>query len=315
MSALRVALSGAPSFTGYWIARALVEAGHDVSALCSQGRVRYSGLRQQRVLALEALSLHVHFNVRAEDGGFAHWIRAHRPQIWIHHHHHMPDFRSPQYDLQSALRIGVEPIPAILDALADVGAKGVIYSGTFFEPGEGGVPAGGPVTPYAQSKSQVWTALQEGCRSRELLLSKCVLSNPIGPGENEDRLLPLFLRAAQEGVPFHLGAPLALGDQLPVQELACQYVELAQDLVRGIARISRPSGWQGNLRTWLAQVNQQFIVQQMKLPPVKILEAEGSKATGFRNPVNEAVAVDWAGFWSTYADWIRGGYPALSDTR
>src|SRR4051812_46069365 len=104
-----VALSGASSFTGLCIARELHGQGWSTHALYSSARETYVGLRAARLAALDGRA-ELAFGIRAEDGGMEAWIRRHRPEIWVHHHHWMEEFRSPSYDRARSDQVGLAPL-------------------------------------------------------------------------------------------------------------------------------------------------------------------------------------------------------------
>jgi UDP-glucose 4-epimerase len=186
-----VAISGASSFTGIWIARAFHERGYSVHALLSSQEGSYTDIKAVRVRFLQQHAT-LHHNVRAENGSMATWIEKNSPSLWIHHHHFMENFRNKDYDLTQAEAVGIEPLLKIVDALAKASCAGMIYSGTYFEPGEGGQAEDAPATPYAISKKKVWKHLLNETQKASLPISKVVIANPIGPFENEDRMIPNF---------------------------------------------------------------------------------------------------------------------------
>ena len=297
-----VAISGASSFTALWIARALRANGWHVHALCHRHEDAYAGLRALRIGLLRECS-EVHFDLCAEDGGLARWVRRHRPDVWIHHHHWMEAFRSSDYDSARAREVGLDPLPELVAALAHERVAGVIYSGTFFEPGEGGNPPATPATPYARSKQEVWEALASQAGATGLGVSKIVIPNPIGPLENEDRLVPSLVRSSLQGAPFALGAPDSVSDYLPVDVLARVYVTTARELLAGRALIRRPSGLIATARDWTQTVARDLIKTRLGLDPCPLTEASGP-ASSFRNPDTERESIDWERVWDDYARWI-----------
>ena len=298
-----VAISGASSFTALWIARALQANGWRVHALCHRRRDAYTGVRALRIGLLREWS-EVHFDLRAEDGGLARWVRRHRPAVWIHHHHWMEAFRSPAYDVGQAKKVGLDPLPELVTALAHERAAGIVHSGTFFEPGEGGNPPATPSTPYARSKREVWEALAQQAGAAGLRASKVVIPNPIGPLENEDRLVPSLVRSSLQGMRFTLGAPDSVSDYLPVNVLAGVYVTTARELLAGRAQIRRPSGLLATARDWAHAVARDLIERRLGLEPCPLMEADEGRAASFRNPDSEREAIDWDSVWDDYARWI-----------
>ena len=50
----KILLTGGSSFSGLWIAQALADAGHQVTAAVTRPKAAYQGLRAERVARLEA---------------------------------------------------------------------------------------------------------------------------------------------------------------------------------------------------------------------------------------------------------------------
>ena len=300
-----VAVTGVSSFTGFWICRAFLAAGWNVHGLCSRPKTRYSGLK---ALRLSELGKHIplHFELLAQEGKLSSWIRDHRPGIWVHHHHFTDNYRSPHYDLRFALLVGIQPLPELLASLKTVDCSGIIYSGTYFEPEEGGQAVGVPITPYAQSKYEVWNALRLGATEIDLRCSKVVMANPIGPLENDDRLIPQLLRAAKAQQSFHLSFPENIADNIPVTTLAEFYVKIAGKLINGSSDIVRPSGWVGTNGDWVAQINEQLVQKRLGYPPCTITtpSTKSSTSNKLSNPRYEQIAINWNDAWDHYSLWL-----------
>ena len=296
----RIALTGASSFTGIWIAQAFARDRWELHAHTLGEGGATGGLPAIRMRVLAQHAEHVHLGLRAEAGELAHWIRQNRPEIWIHHHHWMESFRSPQYDTARADAVGLDPLVGILDALRESGCRGIIHTGSYFEPGEGGQPETATATPYAVSKRKVWLEMKRLAAERGIPLAKCVIPNPVGPLENEDRLLPMMISKARAGEPLMLSSPKSQGDQLPVFELARCYLKLAEGLIGGAGpQVARPSGWVSEIEAWVEHVNAELIVKRLGLPGLRIEKGSAPSTAQHRN--SEPVSVDWPAFWGRYA--------------
>ncbi len=301
-----VAITGATSFTAPFLARAFTRARFRVVAACP--RAAYTG-RKGRIGREVAAVAHVRHGVSSSDGGLAAWARELRPEIWIHHHHPMGGFRSPDYDLAAARPASIDPLPELVDALAKGGCRGIVLSGSYFEPGEGGPAAALAPTPYARSKSEVWDALREIGRRSGVRVAKVVVPNVIGPGEDETRLVPALLAAARERRAFELRAPGSVSDQLPADALAEVYVEAAQALLAGEAQVRRPAGRAETVEALASRVCVELVEQHLGAPAPEVREAKRrDPAVERRNPEREVRACDWPAFWAGYARWIGQGF-------
>lgn len=297
-----VGITGASSFTGYWIAKVLTARGYRVSNLFSRPRDQYAGVRAERVHQASGES---YFNLDASRGDLQNWIEEFRPDVWIHHHHWMHDFRSNKYDLNRARSIGVVPLPAIVEQLVSSGCKGVIFSGTYCEPGEGEGQSAIHSSPYALSKREVWDKLQELCVRQGLPLSKIVIPNPVGPLEDPERLTPSLLQAASVGKPFVVHAPQSMIDFIPIQCLASAYVESVRQLCKGKFGIRRPSGWTGTVGQWTEKVLTEVAYRRLRWPTAELSFGSEPVSEILRNPETEKVDCNWTAFWDDLAEDIR----------
>lgn len=302
----RIAVTGASSCTGFWIATSLVEAGYEVHALCARPAAAYRG-RRRILLDRLARRMPIHFDLKAGAGAFPRWIREHRPDVWVNHHHPMKDFRKASYDLEDARAQAVAPLDDLLAALAEYEATGVVFTGSYFEPGEGGPEAPKRRTPYAHSKREAWNAIQVGCKTHGLLASKIVVPNAIGPLEAPERLIPALVHASRKGVDFRLASPRSSADSLPVRTLGQSYAQTVAALLEGRCGIRRPSGHTSQVAAWVETILRELVRDRLELTPCTIVTAaEGTApALRFTNPAEERSPVDWADFWDHYAEWLR----------
>lgn len=303
----RVALTGASSYTGACVAEALARAGARVFALCHRALSSYQGVKALRLKRVVNAGATLVGELSAEDGRLAAWVRTERLDVWLHHHHFMEDFRARDYRLETAEQVALLPLPALFDGLTSAGVRHVIHSGTYFEPGEGGPLRTSPATPYAEHKARTFRAVEEGCRERGLALTKIVIPAPIGALENEDRLTPQVIRAAERGEPFSLGSPGTVMDVIPGEVLAEVYVRAALAELSGLSapvRVLRPSGWVVTVQAWIDWVREQVLTPlglesrfQLDVKP----RASWAADVHFENPVAERLVIDWPEVGARYA--------------
>lgn len=290
---MKIGISGVTSFTGSWIAREFSRRGHTVFGLCSSCKDQYPGLIQARIQKLLA-NVELIENIKVETGQMAQWIGESQIEIWIHHHHYMKDFRKPNYDYSAFEKICIDPLSDIFESLKKCKARGIIYSGSYFEPGEGG-EIRPPPTPYAASKLQVWNELQKS----GLPVSKIVIPNPIGSFENPDRLIPQMIEAAKSNQVLEIQTPHFINDHLPVEILASEYVDAAERLKAKEQTIRRPSGWIGSNLDWVEFVNSEFIKKYFA-KTLRLKISDNSSRLGFTNSVLEKKEIHWSKFFSNY---------------
>lgn len=300
-----VAISGTSSFTGAWLAKFFHDRGWKVHALLQKKRRDYTSLKKLR-LDLLGEGVAFHESIRSEDGSMAGWIEKNGPDIWIHHHHWMEEFRAPDYDIEKARRVGLAPLKDLIEKLAGARTRGIIYSGTFFEPGEGGRNSTDRTTPYAQSKQEVWDELQKLCQNSKIPLSKVVIPNPIGPFENLDRMTCIMVQKAIAEESLVIRAPHAVSDYLPVLELCENYFSVAEGLLQSASQIARPSGKTCTTAEWVDEVNQEFLVKRLGLKPCRVEVAQlPAQSASFHNPSKEKMKINWTRTWDHYRDWVE----------
>ncbi len=297
---MKVAITGASSFTGFAIAQAIAKQ-HKVAILLPSSENSYSGLKQQRLRRLKSNpSVEFYYSLPVEEGGTLSWIEEQKPDIWINHHHHMVDYRTDSYDMERSIEVGVKPLASLTQNLKEAGCSLVIQSGSFFEPGEGG-RQDRRITNYSKSKKLVWDELLLQAERNDLSLSKVVIPNPIGPLENPDRLIPGLVESSRQEEEFLVGNPESSSDYLPVFELANCYLEL----IGKPSKVVRPSGLISKTLDWIGLVNTELFENRLKVPPVKLKLNNSGSNISFANPSAENVSVDWSLFWDEYASYIQ----------
>jgi UDP-glucose 4-epimerase len=310
-----VAISGATSYTGMCIAERFAAAGHTVYGLCRGEPRAYRGLKRLRLERAERAGVELVGGLSVEDGAMAKWVSRQTLDVWVHHHHPMERFRDADYDVVTARHVAIDSSAPLLDALAQAGVRALLYSGTYFEPGEGGQPRDAAVTPYAALKHALSESLARDCRQRGIGFGKVVISAPAGAFENQDRLTPGLLAAAMEGRAVPLRSPDSVMDVVSGEALAGIYERAALEILDSATdahRVYRPSG---SIRTTLAWAEwvRDHILAPLELAGALRLEIPEPEARGkrvaFANPSSEQVEVDWEAFARDYArDW-RAHYP------
>lgn len=297
---LTVIVTGASSYTGSCIAAAFAGRGHRALGLCRRSAAEYGDLEARRLQVIRAAGGEIAFGIAASE--LSAWLDGRTIDVWVHHHHPMENFRSPAYDVAWAERVAIDPLGALVPALARAGARAVVYSSTYFEPGEGGRAASEPVTPYAATKAAVYAALAERCTQIGLPLSRVVIPAPSGALENTDRLTPQLLRAAREERPFLVASPESVMDVLPGESLAEVYVRVADETIETAAsRVRRPSGRVTTAWAWAEEVRKHLAEPLGLSLTLSRGQASVIPPAHFENPASERMDVDWDEFFRAYA--------------
>lgn len=297
-----VAITGASSFTGAWLCRYLAENGFEVYGLLQRASNAYEGLQRLRIELVLHSACKIAYDLSSTDGSYLSWIEANRPQVWIHHHHHMTNFRNQLYDVETAKGECVEPLRALVECLKRNGCRHIIQSGSYLEPDVSGQFA--TSLPYAQSKLEVWKTLASLTAEHGIKLSKIVIPNPIGPFENADRLIPSLVRASLERTVFRLQNINSRAINLPVNLLCQSYVAAITNA--GIDKLT-PEQWRPAVKpestiVFVKRVMTDLIEQRLNIEPCRLASDIRERHGANENSENfDYLDVDWDNFWSWYA--------------
>jgi UDP-glucose 4-epimerase len=244
---VRILFTGASSFTGFWFARELARAGHEVTAVYRTAPDAYAGVRRARVEALRDACRPL-FGSCFGDDAFLETIRSGAPwDLLCHHAAQVGDYRSEGFDVAGALRANTFRLDLVLDALGEGGCRRVLLTGSVFESGEGaGSSPRRAFSPYALSKRFTADCFEYHAHARGLSLGKFVIPNPFGPFE-EERFTAYLARSWLAGEVPLVRTPAYVRDNVHVSLLALCYRRFAEShgAAPGLARCA-PSGYVGS---------------------------------------------------------------------
>jgi UDP-glucose 4-epimerase len=256
---MRVLLTGVSSFTGYWFARELVTAGHQVVAAC-RGEGHYQGLRAERV-RLVARSCETHYGCAFGSDDFL--VLASSPpgfDVLCHHGAEVGDYRSPDFDPYAAAAANLHRLPEILRALAGHGCHRLVLTGSLFEPGEGaGSQPLRAFSPYGLSKGLTATAAAFYAERERFTFEKFVIPNPFGPRE-EPRFTAYLLKTWLAGETARVQTPRYVRDNIHVDLLAKAYAGfVGATPPPGIVRGLNPSGYAESQGAFAERVRREVV--------------------------------------------------------
>src|ERR1700683_3922942 len=102
-SVMKILFTGASSFTGYWFAKELAAAGHDVLAVMRRRPTEYlDELRRTRVNAISKLCRPL-FGVSFGDDRFLEVIRDGQWDLLCHHAAEATNYKNPNFDVAAAV--------------------------------------------------------------------------------------------------------------------------------------------------------------------------------------------------------------------
>jgi len=281
---MKILFTGASSFTGFWFAKTLAAAGHEMACPVTGDLEHYAGVRRQRV---EQLKQPGRFIPHAPFGSenFLQAVRENRFDLLCHHAAEVRNYKSPDFDASRALQNNTLNLRAVLAAMKPRGLKAVILTGTVFEPDEGaGDEPLRAFSPYGLSKGMTFQFFRHCCHEAGVPLGKFVIPNPFGPFEDV-RFTAYLMRNWQEGKSAGVKTPDYLRDNIHVDLLAAVYGRFASRAVtmkNGLIK-TNPSGYvekQGQFA--------QRVAREVKARTGWACEMELAKQEDFSEPLHRA---------------------------
>jgi UDP-glucose 4-epimerase len=245
IKSMRILLTGASSFTGYWIASALAKADYKVTATFRGSRVSY---REQRGMRISRLEDYVEAIWDTSFGDCRFMELAHsRPwDLLFHHGAHTANYRSQDFDALAATESNCQSMRSVLTTLAEKGCAAVLVTGSVFEPFEGvGDPEHRAFSPYALSKHFTFEIFRYETRRLGMALGKFVIPNPFGPMEDRARFTSYLAREWSAGRVPSVATPFYIRDNIHVDLLALEAVSCCEKIRYSGVGVSKttPSGY------------------------------------------------------------------------
>jgi len=227
---MRILLTGASSFTGFWFAKTLADRGHEVHATFQGSRESYEAARRRRIDALPAQVERL-WETPAQSVRLLDVIAgANRWDLLCLHAAYVANYRSPDFDVLHAVRNNTEGLGALLERMAERGLARVIATGTVFEADEGaGEEPRRAFSPYGLSKTLTWKVQQYRTQTLGLALGKFVIPNPFGPFE-EPRFPAYLMKTWYAGKVAEVRTPAYIRDNIHISRLAEHYADFAEEM-------------------------------------------------------------------------------------
>jgi UDP-glucose 4-epimerase len=241
---MNILLTGASSFTGYWIVQILTRAGHRVVAPLRGLENSCKDVKALRVQSLAPLC-QLRFGIPFGDESFLKLLQQEGPfDILCHHAAEVGNYRSPDFDALGALRNNVNGLIPVLRTLRAQKCSKMILTGSVFEQDEGVAPPPlNAFSPYGLSKGLTWDFVRYYALREGFSLGKFVIPNPFGPFE-EPRFVAFLMKNWLAGQTPSVKTPDYVRDNIHVDLLAMAYRQMVQTLPAepGFMR-SAPSGY------------------------------------------------------------------------
>ena len=237
-------MTGASSFTGYWFAHALNEAGVEVVAPLRTAAAGYrEGVRAERVRRLKSVAEIVESAPFGSERFLA-LAKTAGCEVLCHHAARVGDYRSPDFDIPAALAENTANLRAVLEAMGRGRLKAVVLTGSVFEEGEGAGEA--PLrafSPYGLSKGLTAGVFRLRCGEAGAPLARFVIPNPFGPLE-EPRFCAYLMRTWRKRETARVMTPLYVRDNIHVSLLARAYAKFVAEAAADAGRFKlNPSGY------------------------------------------------------------------------
>jgi len=235
---MRILFTGASSFTGSWIVKALLEQGHSVVAPMRRAPADYDPLRRARMALIgDAVEVVEHCPFGAP--AFIALVERGRFDLLCHHGAQVDNYKSDDFDVTAAVRDNTLNLPDVLRAGRRNPGFAVILTGSVFEQNEGeGSEPRLAVSPYGLSKGMTSDLFRYWCNRLEVKLAKFVVPNPFGPYE-EPRFCDHLMRCWSAGRAAEVRTPDYTRDNIHVSLLAAAYADMLGkiDTLGGLSRL------------------------------------------------------------------------------
>jgi nucleoside-diphosphate-sugar epimerase len=299
---VKILLTGASSFTGYWFAEALAAAGHHVVAPLRGARDSVAD--HERSERLRRLADKVELIPECAFGtpAFLEVASSESFDLLCHHGAEVGDYRNPDYDIAAAVAKNTLSLGAVLKTMSERGIKGVVLTGSYFEYEEG---AGSQpllaFSPYGVSKGLTAQIVRHRCHEFAIPYAKFVIPHPFGPLE-QPRLGAYLAKTWASGAVAQIRTPAYIRDNIHVSLLAAAYRRFVEEPWQSAnERKLNPSGYVESQGAFVQRLAREIGRRLGRDLPVELLHQ-----TEFAEPimrVNTDPAVRYAADWNESKAW------------
>lgn len=119
---MRILFTGGSSFTGYWFAKELASAGHEVVATFRRQQEDYQEELRRKRIGLLADMCHTVFGVSFGDDQFLRLIKESKWDLLCHHAAEAANYKSLDFNIVAAVKNNTHRLPLVLDFCGDPAA-------------------------------------------------------------------------------------------------------------------------------------------------------------------------------------------------
>jgi nucleoside-diphosphate-sugar epimerase len=218
---MKILITGASSFTGYWFIKELAERGHTLTAIVRGARDQYTGLRKDRMEQV-AQWAEIVWNCSFGDEAFLRLLDNGYDAI-CHHGAQVENYKSPDFDIATALQGNTYNARKVMEKIKTAGIRKFVVTGSVFEANEGlGDPPLVAFSPYGLSKTISWEVFRYWSWKLSIPLTKFVIPNPFGPYE-EPRFCNYLVQTWKKGEVPAIQTPDYIRDNIHADLLARHY--------------------------------------------------------------------------------------------
>ena len=297
---MKILMTGASSFTGYWFAKTLAEKGHQLTLTFTKSRTAYSGLRGQRVELLEKLSgVTCLWN---HSFGTDHFLTLldQKFDVVCHHGAFVEDYKSLSFDVARAVAENANHCQEFITRAKQAGVQKIVLTGSVFEANEGtGTTPLVSFSPYGLSKTFTWETFRYWAWKQDIPLVKFVIPNPFGPYE-EPRFCNYLVQNWAKGITPSVKTPDYVRDNIHVDLLAECYTSAIENRNEKITVVA-PSGYTGSQKEFTLDFAKEIGARLNMMHEVKFDVQEN-----FDEPLartNTSPAVDMCSNWKEEKAW------------
>lgn len=307
---MKIFFTGASSFSGFWFAKTLAEAGHEVTATFTRPSVDdypEAGFARDRVAMAKDYVRPV-WNVRMGDANFFKALEAEQWDAVCLHGAFVANHKASDFPVHKAFKANTQGIPRLVDYLAASNQAPIIWTGTYFEANEGkGSEPLRNFSPYALSKQLSWEYTRFYCEQVGVPVRKFVMPNPFGPWEGKG-FTSYLARTWLAGEVPTVQTPKYVRDNIPVTLLSEAYLKFAEQDGEATTK-TNPSDYvmaQGEFALYFAQklssrwqmdcpvlINEQTVWNE----PLERTNLDPARAFGLLWDVDA--------FWNGLVDWYK----------
>lgn len=241
---MKILLTGASSFTGFWFTKTLSESGHQIVTPLKSNIDSYAeGVRATRVKNLKKYAEVVDECIFG-DAKFIQLVTSQNFDLFCHHAAYVGDYRNPDFDITNAVEENTNNLKQVLKIMANKGLKGVLLTGSVFEQSEGsGDQPLNAFSPYGLSKGITASIFQYRCSELNIKLGRFIIPNPFGPFE-EPRFCDYLMNVWIKDDVANIKTPEYVRDNIHVSLLAKVYRKFTENFynISSNAKIN-PSGY------------------------------------------------------------------------